>query len=106
MTTPHDLIAVLQHHIGEGNGISGEDLALALGVPSRRVRHLIDDAIEKLGVCVLGHPATGYFIGQTQEELNRVCQFHTDRAMHELTKASQLRRSSLADLNGQIHLPT
>ena len=106
MTTAHDLIAVLQHHIGEGNGIRGEDLARTLDVPSRRVRHLVDDAIEKLGVCVLGHPATGYFIGQTQAELDRVCQFHNSRAMHELHKASALRKSSLADLAGQLHLKT
>lgn len=106
MATPHDLIAVLQRHIGADNGIRGEDLARELGVPSRQIRHLKDAAIKSLGVCVLGHPATGYFIGQTQEELNRICQFHRDRALHELDIESALRKSSLADLSGQFHLET
>lgn len=106
MATKHEVLAVLARHIGKGNGIRGEDLARAIGVPSREVRKHITNLVndDQIGIC--GHPATGYYIASSKQEIDETVEFHRSRALHELKKASSLTGQPLADLVGQLHLKT
>lgn len=106
MTTKFVVTEVLQNHIGKANGITGEDLAVASGCANSRViRHLIDELIED-GLAVCSHPSRGYYIAANVEEVEHTCQFHRGRALHELHKEAKLRKISLPDLLGQLHLRT
>lgn len=101
----HALIAEMQNHVGRDLSISGAHLAKALNTNPRQLRHLTDEAI-KAGIALCSHPAHGYWIALTAEELEYACQFHRSRALHELHKEALLRRMSLPDLLGQLHLNT
>lgn len=105
MTTMHDLLAVLQRHVGAERGMSVEQLAVALAITPREVRKLVSAAREE-GVAVCAHPKTGYYIASTAEELERTCAFLRSRAMHSLVLEARLRKTSLAELLGQIKLHT
>jgi len=105
MATKHDLLAAMVHHCGEGNGISVDALAKHLDVHERRVRHLVTECRQD-GIAICGHPATGYFIARTSEELERSIDFLKDRALHSLKLASTLSKIPLPDLIGQLHLKT
>lgn len=92
-------------HSGAAKGIRASDLARALGVRERVLRQLVSDARED-GVAIAGVPETGYYLAETAEELETCCNFLRARALHSLHIEAQLRRIPLADLLGQIHLPT
>lgn len=104
--TCHDVIAALAQHVGEARGISAADLSAQLGCTDRRLRSLISEAIEEHGTAICGHPATGYYIASSPEELKRTIAFHRARALHELRKVSRLSNIPLPDLLGQLHLET
>lgn len=92
-------------HIGATRGIGARELARELGIRERVLRLLISDARED-GVAIAGTPDTGYFIAETAAELEDCCAFLRSRAMHSLHIEAQLRRVPLADLLGQLRLPT
>lgn len=100
-----NFINVMQSHIGKVNAISGEDLACALGVSSREMRKMTDAVIAD-GIALCSHPANGYWIAANPVELEQTCQFHRSRALHELAKEAKLRKLTLPDLLGQLHLKT
>lgn len=104
------LLAVLvmqlsRHHTGRANGVSCARLAQQLCIAERLVRTLICHAREQ-GTAICGTPETGYFVAQTDEELEECCQFLRRRAMHSLHIEARLRRIALPDLLGQLHLKT
>lgn len=106
MATSSQLITILSHHIGKGNGISAKALAGHLGLDDTRpLRKLISQAISDDNVAICGTPKDGYYIAATAEELVETIEFHDHRAKHELAKAGRLRRM-LGDLFGQLHVPT
>lgn len=96
---------VLERHIGRERGVTAAALAAALDCPERLVRELVTE-LRTDGLAVCGHPATGYFIAATREELEETCAFLRARAMHSLVLEAKLRGMPLADLVGQLHLPT
>jgi len=105
MVTKVDLATLLQRHIGADRGVTAKAIAEALGTNERLVRELVTELrMDSLAVC--GHPATGYFIASTKAELERTCAFLRDRAMHSLVLEAKLRGMPLADLVGQLRLPT
>ncbi len=105
MATVHQLLASLSGHIGRERGITAHQLAAQLGVLERQVRTLISEAREGgYGVC--GTPRDGYYIAANADELEETCQFLRNRAMHSLALESRLRKLPLADLVGQLKLPT
>lgn len=75
---------------GAKNGRSVETLAFMLDTTPRAVRKLVDELIEG-GTPVCAHPSTGYYIAETQEEVDVVAEFLRQRGLHSLTKAKQLR---------------
>jgi biotin operon repressor len=105
MATPDQLLAVLTHHIGKANGIRVKRLAAMLDIPERQVRNLVTELREQ-GHAVCGTPKDGYYIAATPSELEQTCKLLRDRSMHSLRLESRLRRISLPDLLGQLHVPT
>lgn len=99
------LQVVLERHVGRDRGVTAAALADALGCQERTVRELIT-LLRLDGRAVCGHPASGYFIAATREELEETCQFLRSRAMHSLVLEAKLRGMPLADLCGQLHLKT
>jgi len=99
------LAAYLQLHIGKDRGITAAAIAVALGVNERQVRVMVTELRED-GVAVCGHPASGYFVAATPEELEETCAFLRSRAMHSLVLESKLRHVPLPDLLGQLRLKT
>jgi biotin operon repressor len=103
--TKTDLHVVLERHVGRERGVTAAALAQALGCAERTVRELITE-LRNDGRAVCGHPASGYFIAATAEEIEETCQFLRARAMHSLVLEAKLRRMPLADLVGQLRLKT
>jgi hypothetical protein len=103
--TKDQLLAVLQGHQGKEKGIGAEQLAAVLSCKKRVVRHLVT-ALRMDGKAVCGHPSTGYFIAANAVELEQTCRYLRDRAMTSLQLESKLRGLPLADLLGQLRLPT
>lgn len=75
---------------GAANGQSVNTLAFLLDTTDRAVRKLADELIEE-GTPVCAHPATGYYIAATREEVEATYDWLRSRGLHSLKKASQLR---------------
>lgn len=105
MATANQLLTLLSHYIGKGNGIGVKQLAQQLDIEERYTRKFISDLREE-GHAICGTPQDGYYIAATPEELQHTCEFLRSRAMHSLTLESRLRKIPLTDLLGQLYLPT
>lgn len=105
MATGDQLLSLLSRHIGKDSGIGVERLAVLMGSSPRHVRKLVSE-LRETGHAVCGTPTDGYYIAATAEELQHTCDFLRSRAMHSLTLESRLKKIPLADLIGQLHLPT
>lgn len=105
MATQDQLLAELQKHIGESNGITAQDLGRALGCGPREVRVLIS-ILRLEGIAICGTPAHGYYIAANAEELQQTCDFLHSRAMTSLLLSSRMQKLPMADLLGQLRLPT
>lgn len=110
--TPEAVLAELQHHIGADNGIHVRELVQAITgqlcnteALERQVRELIVQ-LRMEGQHVCAHPSKGYFMAANAAELDATCSWLYDRAMTSLTQVSRMKKVSLPDLRGQLHLPT
>lgn len=83
---------------GQANGKDVKTLAFEVGTTERAIRTLVDDLIED-GIPVCAHPATGYYIPETEAEVQAVCQWLHGRAVHSMAKISKL-RSAFARFTG------
>ncbi|MDO9053816.1 MAG: HTH domain-containing protein [Sulfurimicrobium sp.] len=99
------VLTVLSRHVGCGNGIGMKELARQLDLFPRIIRTYISDLRED-GHAICGTPRDGYYIAATADELQTTCDFLHNRAMHSLTLEAKLKRIPLADLIGQLHIPT
>lgn len=99
------VLSLLQKHVGKENGIRAELISRLLDMHERFVRTKISELREE-GIAICGTPKTGYYIAETPEEIEEVCQFLHARAMHSLHLVSRLRKIPLPDLIGQLHLKT
>lgn len=103
-TNLKDLLAKrLAQRIGQAHGITAEQLATDMVILPRRLRALISE-LRLDGMPICGHPATGYYIAETPEELQSTCDFLRSRALHSLFLESRLRKQPLAQLIGQMQL--
>lgn len=112
MITRDALLAVLSRHIGEARGAHVRQLVAELrddlipdGAAERRVRALVED-LRREGHHICAHPQTGYYLAATPAELDRTCEFLYQRALASLAQIAAMKRISLPDLRGQLHLPT
>lgn len=106
-----DVLFHLARHVGRHNGISARDLARAIKGPEADAtdeRHIRDAVVELRleGEHICAHPSLGYYMAASDEELVESCKFLYDRAMTSLQQVAAMRRVSLPDLAGQLHLPT
>lgn len=107
-----ELLKVLQHHIGKRNGAGSAQLVSEIvGHPctdsslERHLRHLIHD-LRMDGQHICAHPSTGYFIAESEAELNMTCDYLYERAMSSLSQIARMKQVSIPDLRGQLRLPT
>lgn len=110
--TPVAVLQALSRHIGRKNGASVDQLVAeitgASGQDAAAQRH-VREAVVQLrndGHHVCAHPSTGYYMAATPEELDETCEFLVERAMTTLKQVAAMKRISLPDLRGQLHLPT
>ena len=103
------LLAALADHIGADHGISVEQLAFRIYGPGatqrdqRMIRRLVVE-LRRAGEHICADPAHGYFMAETDAELNDTCRFLYDRALTSLTQISAMKRVSLPDLAGQLRI--
>lgn len=103
------LLAVLSRHIGERNGISVQRLAWrvygagATERDQRRIRKLVVE-LRRQGEHICADPAHGYYLAETDAELDQTCRFLYDRALTSLSQVSAMKRVSLPDLAGQLRI--
>ena len=76
--------------LGAANGQSVQTLHFLLDTTERAVRKLVDELIDE-GVPVCAHPAHGYYIAETWEEVEATYDWLRSRGLHSLAKASKLR---------------
>ena len=100
-----NVISVLSLRVGASKGIDARTLADICNISEREVRKAVSELRED-GAAICARPSTGYFVASNAAELEECCQFLRSRAMHSLHLESRLRRIPLADLLGQLHLPT
>lgn len=103
----HTLLAAL--HIGRSSGQSMSDLvAKVLGKPGssgdeREARAVIMEMRNK-GHHICGTPETGYYMAETDEELQDTCEWLYARALASLRQISAMKRVATPDLRGQLNL--
>lgn len=114
--TSDRMLAVLSQHIGAKHGVTIAQLVDAMAHPrgidprerasiERNARELVVQ-LRLAGHHVCAHPSSGYFMAATSEELDAACTFLYDRAMTSLQQVAAMKRVSVPDLRGQLHLPT
>ena len=103
---PTTIVAqVLARHRGEANGIGVKALALECLITERAARLAVTE-LRMQGVGVCGRPETGYYLPNNDAELEKTFTFLRARAMKSLTLESRMRKVALADLLGQLRIPT
>ncbi len=110
--TTAQVLTELQHHIGKDAGIHARELVQRITGQTvntdhleRKVREVITE-LRMAGEHVCGHPATGYFMAESAEELAATCNFLYSRSMTGLQQVAAMNRVAMPDLRGQLHLPT
>lgn len=110
------VLSVLSRHIGRENGATAEQLVREFSgyaVPGQVLAHVLTrqlrEAVVQLrldGHHVCATPENGYFLAANAEELDATCVFLHERAMTSLKQIAAMKKISLPDLRGQLHLPT
>jgi len=109
--TPDTVLAALSRHIGAVNGVRADELVgeITGHASTPRDERDLRDMIVKLrndGHHICAHPGGGYYLAATDAELDATCSFLFERAMTTLKQIAAMKRVSLPDLRGQLHLPT
>ena len=110
------VLSALARHIGRENGATAEQLAREISgfaqpgeaMTSALTRQLREAVVQLRleGHHVCATPENGYFLAANAEELDQTCVFLHERAMTSLKQIAAMKRISLPDLRGQLHLPT
>jgi hypothetical protein len=110
--TPDQVLSELMLHKGKRNGIHVRNLVMRITgqldnseYQERAVRKLVTD-LRMEGHPICAHPASGYFLAVTSEELDETCNFLRSRAMSSLKAESRLRQITVAELLGSIQTAT
>ena len=107
MMQTHELLNLLQYHIGRSLGATVEALVKEYReryLPNKTTARDVRAAVQELrssGHHVCAHPRCGYFLAETPEELIETEQFLRARALASLQQVAAMRRVSLPDLIGQ-----
>lgn len=97
-------------HRGKSKGATVRQLVAELSgevspALERQVRHLVVE-LRKKGIPICACPSQGYYIAETEEELQTTIQYLYDRAMTGLVQVAGLKKMALPDLVGQLGLDT
>lgn len=110
--TPAQVLTELSHHIGQDNGIHVRELvsritgqAVSCALLERRIRTIVTD-LRMDGAHICGHPASGYYMAESADELEQTLQFLRSRAMSSLVLESRMRRIAMPELLGQLVFTT
>lgn len=111
--TRAQLLNALARHIGRAQGARASDLVREITglapeseeVAKRDLRSVVE-ALRLEGWHVCAHPAEGYYMAATAEELDRTCLFLYSRAIKSLVQIARMKKVSDPDLRGQLRLPT
>lgn len=110
--TRDTVLDALAAHIGERKGASAAQLVAEITgataedpVGERALRNTIHD-LRMEGYPICAHPTSGYYVAETDEELDRTCEYLYERALCSLQQISRMKKVSLPDLRGQLKLPT
>ena len=108
--TPAQVLSALGNHVGKARGIHVRDLVMQITGElvggegqERSLRKLVTE-LRLEGHAICAHPASGYFMAETAEELDETCRFLRSRALSSLRAEGRLRSISLAELLGQFPL--
>lgn len=111
--TSAGVLTALARHIGAEHGVTAAQLAAeAAGLDNIQAHYAerqLREAVVQLrleGHHVCATPENGYFLAANAEELDATCLFLHERAMTSLKQVAAMKRISLPDLRGQLHLPT
>ncbi|WP_126456705.1 hypothetical protein [Sulfuriflexus mobilis] len=106
------VLHALSRHIGERHGVCGSVIVAEItgdwhknAVAERQLRELIKE-LRLEGEHICGLPSTGYYMAETPEELERTCEFLYSRSESTWAQIAAMKRISVPDLRGQLHLPT
>ena len=93
-------------HRGRDEAITQASLAVALGIPARRLRSIIKTLIEshRLPIGSTPHSPAGYFVVETPEEAAEVAARLYRGALSLLYRYGRFTDATLHDLGGQIVL--
>ena len=122
MLDAETLLIHLRRHRGKANGITAAKLcneinksnwqkAFGSGTgagPDTNTREL-RKAVEQLrseGFHVCAHPRDGYYLAETEEELEETIEYLQKRAMRSLKQIARMRQVSVPDLLGQMRFTT
>jgi hypothetical protein len=110
--TRDEVLVALRRHIGQDNGATAAELVGEITatygadpVGERLLRRYVVELREE-GHHICAHPTSGYFSANSDAELQATCEYLYDRAMTSLKQVAAMKRVSLPDLRGQLHLPT
>lgn len=107
--TPATVLAALQRRIGAANGMTAAQLVYAITdsghtADERRLRQVIEQ-LRNEGHAICAHPAAGYYLAASADDINKTCAFLVGRAMTSLRQVSAMKHVALPDLYGQLGLP-
>jgi hypothetical protein len=108
MANRDDLLACLYRngHTDASHGITARHLAGRLDCPERRIRELVTE-LREAGIALCGYPSLGYFVTTEPADVEKYyVEFLLARARHSLWLAHIASKRPLAELYGQMRLPT
>lgn len=107
MTKEH-VLTVLRRHVGRDQGIHMRDLVaqvlntvLVGEVAERKARELIT-ALRNEGHPICAHPASGYYLAASQQELDATCAFLLERSQSTVDQVCAMKGVLPVDLYHQL----
>jgi len=102
------LVDILEeNHLGEKNAVSGKKLSALLEIEERRLRKLVNFLIFKYGTPVVSSAtpgSSGYYLAETEVELERFYRSFRTRGCTGLIKAAHAERKTLLEMSLELVL--
>jgi hypothetical protein len=102
------VLRLLEDHRGKDGAVSRLDLVKRVNaiypfspIGERRVRQTIKHLREQHGAWI-GSRGRGYFMAQTNDEVQSIYGYYRGRALSELVSAAKILKKSLPELLGQL----
>ena len=105
------ILRFLEAHQGKDFSISRErlvdkingDCPLILRVSERKIRQTIKHLTTQHGIAI-GSGPKGYFIAETPQEIEEVCEYYDGYGLSSLFVSSKLRKIEMRDYLGQLSM--